>query len=103
MQEVGNVKAIVKAIDDNNGSFFFVPWIGKEYETGLLGKKVLIVGVSHYCNHTNVCFSSHDNSDCNFLKHGLCGKGCKYFLDCTTFGEKWALQILSVDSPHKNC
>ncbi len=22
------------------------------------------------------------------MKHGLCGKGCKYFLDCTTFGEK---------------
>ena len=47
MQEVGNVKAIVKAIDDNNGSFFFVPWIGKEYTAGLLSKKVLIVGVSH--------------------------------------------------------
>lgn len=88
MQEVGNVEAIVKAIDDNDGSFFFVPWIGKEYTTGLLGKRVLIVGVSHYCNHTNVCFYSHDNSDCNFLKHGLCGKGCKYFLDCTTFDEK---------------
>ena len=88
MQEVGNVEAIVKAIDDNDGSFFFVPWIGKKYTTGLLGKRVLIVGVSHYCNHTNVCFCSHDNSDCNFLKHGLCGKGCKYFLDCTTFGEK---------------
>lgn len=88
MQEVGNVEAIVKAIDDNEGSFFFVPWIGKEYTTGLFSKRVLIVGVSHYCNHTNVCFCSHDNSDCNFLKHGLCGKGCKYFLDCTTFGEK---------------
>lgn len=30
MQEVGNVEAIVKAIDDNDGSFFFVPWIGKK-------------------------------------------------------------------------
>ena len=52
MQEVGNVAEIVNAMDNNDGSFFFVPWIGKEYETGLLGKKVLIVGVSHYCNHT---------------------------------------------------
>ena len=43
MQEVGNVEAIVKAIDDNDDSFFFVPWIGKEYMTGLLSKKVLIV------------------------------------------------------------
>lgn len=58
MQEVGNVKAIVKAIDDNNGSFFFVPWIGKEYTAGLLSKKVLIVGVSHYCNHTLMSVSA---------------------------------------------
>ena len=44
MQEVGNVAEIVNAMDNNDGSFFFVPWIGNEYETGLLGKKVLIVG-----------------------------------------------------------
>ena len=87
MQEVGNVAAIVNAMDNNDGSFFFVPWIGKEYETGLLGKKVLIVGVSHYCNHTNVCIYSHDNLDCNYMENSSCGKGCNNFLDCTTLGE----------------
>ena len=39
MQEVGNVAAIVNAMNHNDGSFFFVPWIGKEYETGLWVKK----------------------------------------------------------------
>jgi len=29
---------------------FFQPYVGEEYHTGLSGKKVLILGESHYCN-----------------------------------------------------
>lgn len=80
MKEVGNVEEIVKAINSNDGSFFFVPWIGKEYEKGLCAKKVLVVGASHYCNHTNVCSL---NNSCVHSKNNYCEKGCKNFLLCT--------------------
>ena len=33
---------------------FFKPWIGKNYETGgIFGKKILVLGESHYCTDTN--------------------------------------------------
>lgn len=45
---------------------FFVPFKGKHYETGINGKKVLVVGASFYCN-------KHD---------------CSYFCDCTSPSKK---------------
>ena len=51
---------------------FFYPWVGKDYSTGgIFPKKILIVGESHYCG----------NEDCN----GKCGfrdfpeGGCENF------------------------
>ena len=39
-------------IIQNNSSdrFFFIPWVGKNYEEGINGKKVLVLGASFYCN-----------------------------------------------------
>lgn len=35
---------------------FFKPWIGKNYKTGgIFHKKILVVGESHYCNGCNCC------------------------------------------------
>lgn len=88
IDKLANIDAIANAIKNNSkDDFFFVPWIGRNYKEGLKGKKVLVVGASHYCNHTNICFCSHDNSDCKYLDNGSCGKGCKNFLDCTTSGK----------------
>ena len=64
--EIANIDTIAKAIIDNNDEgFFFVPWIGKNYEDGLKGKKVLVVGASHYCNHSNICIHPYNNKDCS--------------------------------------
>ena len=56
--EIANIDAIANAIDNSNEGFFFVPWIGKNYKKGLNEKKVLVVGASHYCNHSNICTHS---------------------------------------------
>lgn len=35
---------------------FFKPWIGKEYKSGgIFGKKILVVGESHYCGGCDGC------------------------------------------------
>lgn len=89
--EIANIDAIVKAIIDNNDEgFFFIPWIGKNYEDGLKvkkvkkGKKVLVVGASHYCNHSNICTHSEYNNVCsNFDKTVQCRLGCNHFQECT--------------------
>ena len=66
----------------SQSSRFFVPFKGKHYETGINGKKVLVVGASFYCNKYDCpCFSdctSRDkkdsspyNSTCpEYAKHG---------------------------------
>lgn len=84
--EIANIDAIVKAIMDNNDEgFFFIPWIGKNYEDGLKEKKVLVVGASHYCNHSNICIHPYNNKDCsNYNCLNRCNLGCDYFLDCTS-------------------
>lgn len=88
--EIANIDAIVKAIMDNNDEgFFFIPWIGKNYEDGLKGKKVLVVGASHYCNHSNICIHPYNNKDCsNYNCLNRCNLGCDYFLDCTSGNTK---------------
>lgn len=40
---------------------FFRPFIGNKYQEGIRGKKILVVGASFYCDHTE----------------------CKYFSECT--------------------
>ncbi len=35
---------------------FFKPWVGKNYETGgIFGKKILVLGESHYCDGCEQC------------------------------------------------
>ena len=56
IDDIANVDEIVKVVEDNNeNGFFFVPWIGANYSKGLEEKKVLVVGASHYCNHSSIC------------------------------------------------
>lgn len=35
---------------------FFKPWVGKKYEQGYMGAKVLVLGASHYCGYKNCEF-----------------------------------------------
>ncbi len=46
---------------------FFKPYVGKNYSAGLSGKKVLVVGDSFYCAHS---------------------EDCKYFQECTDIVKK---------------
>lgn len=46
---------------------FFNPFIGENYEAGLSGKRVLVIGDSFYCAHS---------------------KDCKYFQECTDIVKK---------------
>ena len=41
---------------------FFIPFIGSNYEKGINGKRVMVLGASFYCNHTE----------------------CKFFKQCTS-------------------
>lgn len=76
--------AIKDAIRDGKDTFFFIPWIGKNYEEKLNGKKLLVVGASHYCNHSNVCIRPYNNKECsNFNSFNRCKLGCDFFHDCT--------------------
>ena len=44
---------------------FFRPWVGKDYEEGIDGKKILILGESHYCGGCNDCGDlSIEEEDC---------------------------------------
>lgn len=36
-------------MEDNTSKINFNPWVGKNYEQGINGKKVLVLGESHYC------------------------------------------------------
>lgn len=90
IDKIANIDAIANAIKDNSeDGFFFIPWIGENYEKGLKGKKVLVVGASHYCNHSNICIHPYNNKDCsNYNCLNRCNLGCDYFLDCTSGNTK---------------
>lgn len=83
MSNFGNIDKIIDVVKLDAKQFFFIPWIGKKYEKGLFGKKILVVGASHYCLHTNECYRPTDNEDCPSFAVWGCMKGCKYFKDCT--------------------
>lgn len=46
-------------------NIFFKPWIGEDYETGgIFGKKILVVGESHYCGHCERCGDVANAEEC---------------------------------------
>ena len=85
MENIANIDSIVNAMKANDGEFFFVPWIGRNYEKGIKnGQKVLVIGASHYCNHSNECVCSFENKNCKKLTSMGCENGCEYFSKCTS-------------------
>jgi hypothetical protein len=84
--------------EDYSGSAFFFPWVGQAYETGgIFGKKILILGESHYCSEPGTCKDcgpGHKNK-CNLFtinailnqftpgakKHAVFTKLARFFLD----------------------
>lgn len=84
IDNIANIDSISDAIRDGKDSFFFVPWIGKNYEEKLNDKKLLVVGASHYCNHSNVCIHPYNNKVCsNYNCFNRCKLGCDFYHDCT--------------------
>ena len=84
IKSIANIEKIAYTIKNSDDGFFFVPWIGKNYDKGLKGKRVLVVGASHYCNHSNVCIHPNDNKICsNSYDMNKCILGCEYFQECT--------------------
>lgn len=85
IETIADIDKIVFAVRNNiSDGFFFIPWVGKNYEEGLKGKRVLVVGASHYCNHSNFCKNSLANNACsNFYNKELCKLGCDNFQECT--------------------
>lgn len=48
------------------GKIFFKPWIGKDYVNGgIFGKKILVVGESHYCGDCPECGNLTEANDCS--------------------------------------
>lgn len=45
---------------------FFKPWVGKNYDSGgIFKKKILVVGESHYCNECPECGNLSEADDCS--------------------------------------
>lgn len=63
---------------------FFVPWCGDDYKNGLQGKKVLVIGASHNCPHSDLCSRKQDYRSCPNLNGSKCKLGCEYFEECTS-------------------
>ncbi len=69
-------------------SYFFHPWIGNKYNEGLLNnKKVLVVGASHYCTHSDKCIHGNNN-ECAAFSDGTCANGCMHHSSCTNGATK---------------
>lgn len=84
IKNIADIEKIADAINANNGEFFFIPWIGKNFEKGIKdGQKVLVVGASHYCNHTNQCICPIKDKICDYLTDKGCKEGCENFPKCT--------------------
>ena len=44
---------------------FFKPYIGEKYEQGLVnGKRILVLGASHYCTHSKKSDNNSNKFDC---------------------------------------
>lgn len=54
-----------------NGKVYFDPWVGENYESGIKGDKVLVIGLQHWCDPTywgcdkdpHICLNERD-SEC---------------------------------------
>ena len=89
IESIADIKIISDTIKKSDDGFFFVPWIGKNYDKGLKGKRVLVVGASHYCKHSNICIHPDNNKDCsNYNCMKRCNLGCDNFSDCTSENTK---------------
>ncbi len=45
---------------------FFKPWIGRDYDSGgIFGKKILVVGESHYCDECEKCDETKAYAGCH--------------------------------------
>lgn len=57
----GDVRGKRKTMEN----IFFKPWFGEDYETGgIFGKKILVVGESHYCGHCEGCGDVANAEEC---------------------------------------
>lgn len=82
IESLANVAKIVEAIQSNKSDeFFFIPWIGRDYEKGLCGKKVLVMGAFHDCHHNNKCTKNEGGID--LTEDGGSKVECEHFLECT--------------------
>lgn len=50
-----------------NNKIFFKPWVGENYENGINGKKILVLGESHHCDDDKCldCGTTNTKHDCN--------------------------------------
>jgi len=64
------------------GNIFFRPWIGENYfSTGILGKKILLLGESHICGEgCKDCGNLNEHPNCNEFTNNV----IKYFLNYKT-------------------
>lgn len=54
---------------------FFKPWVGKDYDSGgIFGKKILVLGESHYCGGCNNCGNIANSGDCSQFTTEKCIK-----------------------------
>ena len=59
-------------------SLFFSPWVGNKYNQGISGKKILVLGASHYCNHKGDCCYFFDCTNEHLKDSSLFDKKCPY-------------------------
>lgn len=83
MKNHANISTVAQIIKEKGNNIFFIPWVGAKYEKGWSGKRILVIGASHYCNHSNKCICPNDSKICNFLHEGKCKKGCPHYQECT--------------------
>lgn len=73
----------------------FEPWIGRDYVSGgILSKKMLIVGASHYCDNV---YSDEDCDNCDYCK---CSRTCICDCKCSQFTKRVIERYLSSDDMH---
>lgn len=76
---------------ENLKSVFFFPWIGKNYETGINGKKILILGESHICGGCQAYCGNLEVEDyaCRYLTDKTIGDFFSYKSGNREIYRKW--------------
>ena len=49
----------------NNKYVNFIPWVGESYEKGYKGKRILVLGESHYCDDCEKCQKISMKEECH--------------------------------------